>query len=541
MLRLGSIPLLALSLLPACDSGSGGSAWDDADFTVEASEAVEGYVHVVTANYGDTVTAAKAMQSDIRAFLSAPSEASLQRARAAWLAAREVYGQTEVYRFYGGPIDDEQNNYEGLINSWPLDEVYIDYVEGDPEGGIINDLSKQIDRATLIELNGAGGEDDISTGWHAIEFLLWGQDLSADGPGARPYTDYVTDGTGTAKNQDRRAAYLEIVTMLLVEHLTAVDAAWAESAAYHDEFERGDPKESLTKILLGMGSLSGAELSGERRSFRVTTAAFVPPAEARVAPSTPYVAIGHVYAVRPESTLAGLVDGNLLTACSPRLTVGAVNVKTGRMRYFDSGDEALDLRHILASGALPPAFPAVRIGDELFWDGGIYSNTPVEAVFDDNPRRNSLVFAVQLWQGSGVAPQTMWQVSGRQKDIQFSSRVDSHVQRQAQIHQLRHIVRELTRRLPASVLPRPDVREMTGYGCGTVMHLVRLVAPRLPDEDHTKDMDFHAARIRQRWQAGLADARRSLARQAWLEPVGPMDGLVVHDLAAETPTPQEIR
>lgn len=271
MLRLGSIPLLALSLLTACDSGSGGSAWDDADFKAEASEAVEGYVHVVTANYGDTVTAAKAMQSDIRAFLSAPSEASLQRARAAWLAAREVYGQTEVYRFYGGPIDDEQNNYEGLINSWPLDEVYIDYVEGDPEGGIINDLGKQIDRATLIELNGAGGEDDISTGWHAIEFLLWGQDLSADGPGARPYTDYVTDGTGTAKNQDRRAAYLEIVTMLLVEHLTAVDAAWAESAAYHDEFERGDPKESLTKILLGMGSLSGAELSGERMTVAFDT------------------------------------------------------------------------------------------------------------------------------------------------------------------------------------------------------------------------------------------------------------------------------
>lgn len=240
-----------------------------------------------------------------------------------------------------------------------------------------------------------------------------------------------------------------------------------------------------------------------------------------------------------RDTLTGLVDGNLLTACAPRLTVGAVNVKTGRMRYFDSRDERIDLRHILASGALPPAFPAVRIGDELFWDGGIYSNTPVEAVFDDNPRRSSLVFAVQLWQGAGDAPQTMWQVSGRQKDIQFSSRVDSHVQRQAQIHQLRHIVRELTRQLPASSLARPEVREMTGYGCGTVMHLMRLVAPRLPDEDHTKDMDFNASRIRQRWQAGLADARRTLARQAWLEPVGPMDGLVVHDLDAEIPTPQE--
>lgn len=251
-------------------------------------------------------------------------------------------------------------------------------------------------------------------------------------------------------------------------------------------------------------------------------------------------AAGYYETSRLRDTLASLVDGGLLTACAPRLTVGAVNVKTGRMRYFDSRDEPLDLRHILASGALPPAFPAMRIGAELFWDGGIYSNTPVEAVFDDNPRRDSLVFAVQLWQGAGDAPKTMWQVSGRQKDIQFSSRVDSHVQRQAQIHQLRHIVRELTRQLPASALARPEVRDMAGYGCGTVMHLMRLVAPRLPDEDHTKDMDFNAARIHLRWQAGLDDARRTLARQAWLEPVSPMDGLVVHDLAADNPTPQEI-
>src|SRR3990167_5873339 len=250
---------------------------------------------------------------------------------------------------------------------------------------------------------------------------------------------------------------------------------------------------------------------------------------------------GYYETSRLRDTLAGLVDGNLLTACSPRLTVGAVNVKTGRMRYFDSRDEPPALRHIPASGALPPAFPAVRIGDELFWDGGIYSNTPVEAVFDDNPRRNSLVFAVQLWQPDGDAPQSMWQVSGRQKDIQFSSRVDSHVQRQSQIHQLRHIVRELTRQLPASALAQPDVRDMAGYGCGTVMHLMRLVVPRLPDEDHTKDMHFNVARIQQRWQAGLNDARRTLARQAWLEPVGPMDGLVVHDLSTDTPIPQEIR
>lgn len=241
-------------------------------------------------------------------------------------------------------------------------------------------------------------------------------------------------------------------------------------------------------------------------------------------------ATGYYLTTALRETLSALVQAERLNSNAPRLTVGAVNVRSGEMRYFDSRDEALDLRHVLASGALPPAFTPVRIGDDLYWDGGIYSNTPVEAVFDDHPRRSSLVFAVQLWQPAGEAPRNMWQVSGRQKEVQFASRVDSHVRRQAQIHQLRHIVRELTRALPAAALDRPELREMTGYGCGTVMHVMRLVAPRLLDEDHTKDMDFNAPRIRARWQAGLRDGRRTLAQQAWLAPVGPMDGLVLHDL-----------
>lgn len=241
-------------------------------------------------------------------------------------------------------------------------------------------------------------------------------------------------------------------------------------------------------------------------------------------------ATGYYRTAALRDTLDSLVQAERLNANAPRLTVGAVNVRTGEMRYFDSRDEALDLRHVLASGALPPAFPPVRIGDDLYWDGSIYSNTPVEAVFDDNPRRNSLVFAVQLWQPAGDAPRNMWQVSARQKDIQFASRVNSHVRRQAQIHQLRHIVRQLTRELPATALERPELQELASYGCGTVMHLMRLVAPRLPDEDQTKDMDFNTSRIRARWDAGLGDTRRTLAQQAWLAPVGPMDGLVVHDL-----------
>ncbi|MEP7283822.1 MAG: patatin-like phospholipase family protein [Rubrivivax sp.] len=241
---------------------------------------------------------------------------------------------------------------------------------------------------------------------------------------------------------------------------------------------------------------------------------------------------GYYHTTALRDTLVALTDPACLDAGVPRLTMGAVNVRTGAMRYFDSRVEDISLDHVLASGALPPAFPPVRIGDDLYWDGGIYSNTPVEVVFDDNPRRDSLVFAVQLWRPEGEAPQSMWQVSNRQKDITFASRVDSNVRRQAQIHHLRHIVRELAKELPAGALKRADIAEMVGYGCGTVMHVMRLVAPRLPNEDHTKDMDFTSARIAARWSAGLEDARRAITQGAWLAPVDATQGLVLHDLDA---------
>ena len=239
---------------------------------------------------------------------------------------------------------------------------------------------------------------------------------------------------------------------------------------------------------------------------------------------------GYYHTTALRDTLEALTTPACLGTGAPRLTVGAVNVRTGAMRYFDSRTESVNLSHVLASGALPPAFPPVRIGDDLFWDGGIYSNTPVEAVFDDKPRRNSLIFSVQLWRPQGEAPQSMRQVSGRQKDISFASRVDSHVQRQAQIHRLRHIVRELAKELPERTRARADIAELASYGCSTVMHVMRLVVPPLPDEDHTKDMDFNTTRIAARWRAGLEDTRRAIARGAWLEPVDGMEGLVLHDL-----------
>ncbi len=182
----------------------------------------------------------------------------------------------------------------------------------------------------------------------------------------------------------------------------------------------------------------------------------------------------------------------------------------------------------MASGALPPAFPAVRIDGELYWDGGILSNTPVEVVFDDNPRRNSMVFAVHIWNPHGEEPETIWEVMNRQKDVQYSSRAHAHIKRQRQLHRLRHIVAELSRLVPEAQRSNL-VADMAAYGCLTRMHVVRLLAPALSYEDHAKDIDFSPDSIRQRWDAGYAHTMATLDKAPWRDPVDPTEGFVLHE------------
>ena len=241
------------------------------------------------------------------------------------------------------------------------------------------------------------------------------------------------------------------------------------------------------------------------------------------------------YTTEPlEATLRDLVDTEVLGACTTRLTVGAANVHTAEMRYFDSRDTPLSVRHIMASGALPPAFPAVRIDGELYWDGGILSNTPVEAVFDDNPRRSGLIFTVNIWHPDGPEPDGMAQVLSRQKDVQYASRAKSQVRRQKQIHRLRHVITELARKLPAEMQGDAEIRRLASYGCPTVMHVVRLQAPAIVGEDHTKDIDFSAAGIQARWEAGYADTLRVLEQQPWTRPFDPIEGFILHETEAGT-------
>ncbi|TAL86386.1 MAG: patatin-like phospholipase family protein [Rhodanobacter sp.] len=228
-------------------------------------------------------------------------------------------------------------------------------------------------------------------------------------------------------------------------------------------------------------------------------------------------------------TLAALVDFGQLDNSKVRLTLGAVNVRSGRMRYFDSRDGHLNADHVMASGALPPAFPAVMIDDEPYWDGGIYSNTPIEVVMDDDPRRDSVIFSAQLWRQEDDAPDSVGQVLSRLKDIQYSSRAESHTTRQQQIHQLRHAVHKLGNLLPESLRAKPGVNNLLDQGCGTVMHLLTLYAPALEGEDRTKDIDFMRASIDARWSAGRELARVRIAAAPWNDAVSPDACIVVHD------------
>jgi putative iron-regulated protein len=235
----------------------------DADLLAVATT----YADLVSASYAASIDSATALQEAIDAFVADPTEETLQAAKEQWLAARDDYGPTEAFRFYDGPIDNPTDGPEGQINAWPMDEAYVDYVDGDPTAGIINDAAgyPEITLDVLVAANEEGGETNISTGWHAIEFLLWGQDLDPDGPGGRPLTDYTT-----AENAERRATYLTLLAQLLVDDLTSVAAQWAADGAYRETF-LADPATAVQSMFRGIGALSAGELAGERMAVAYET------------------------------------------------------------------------------------------------------------------------------------------------------------------------------------------------------------------------------------------------------------------------------
>ena len=262
--------------LVACSSSSTSDAPKEGAFPdAVAQRAVADAKKNALVGYDEALTAAKALQAAVDTFVATPTEASFEAAKKAWIAARVPYAPTEAHRFYDGPIDAPEDGPEGRINGWPLDENEIDYTRDAPEGGLVNDLTVTLTKDFIAAQNEKKGDKAITTGYHAIEFLLWGQDDAkpGTGPGKRPYTDFV-DG-GTHANQARRRTYLANVTALLVEDLQKVRDAWDPSKpdAFVTKFGVAptDPaaqpdatKEVVGKLLRAMGSMAKAELSGER-------------------------------------------------------------------------------------------------------------------------------------------------------------------------------------------------------------------------------------------------------------------------------------
>lgn len=236
---------------------------------VEKQAIVTNYADLGYAMYSDAVTKAKDLKTAIDAFVAAPTQAGLVACKQAWENARVPYAHTEAFRFYGGPIDDETTGREGFINAWPLDESYIDYTSSNSISGIVNDktLYLTINTSLLSDLNQKDAEESVSSGYHAIEFILWGQDLSTTGPGNRPFTDFVNGGT--ASNQDRRRSFLVAATELLITDLQAIADEWDKSKSnnYRAIFtSTTELKNSLAKILVGLGKYTKGEMSGERIS-----------------------------------------------------------------------------------------------------------------------------------------------------------------------------------------------------------------------------------------------------------------------------------
>ncbi|ANT53831.1 imelysin family protein [Mesorhizobium amorphae] len=249
----------------------------------DAKAVIQTYADIALAKYEDSLTTAQALDKAVDALLAKPSVDTLNAAREAWKASRVPYQQTEVYRFGNKLVDD----WEGKVNSWPLDEGLIDYVaksygtESDTNALYTANViankkieinGKKVDASKLSPeflsgtLQEAGGvEANVATGYHAIEFLLWGQDLHGTGPGAgeRPYTDYDLANC-TGGNCDRRAEYLKSASDLLVSDLQDMVNDWKEDGAARKNLVDGEPNTAITAIFTGMGSLSYGELAGER-------------------------------------------------------------------------------------------------------------------------------------------------------------------------------------------------------------------------------------------------------------------------------------
>jgi NTE family protein len=245
-----------------------------------------------------------------------------------------------------------------------------------------------------------------------------------------------------------------------------------------------------------------------------------------------------------KRTLERLVDFDRINDTKDmRLSVGAVNVRTGHFAYFDSEEITIRPEHIMASGALPPGFPPVEIDGEQYWDGGLLSNTPLQYMIDYYPRRSRLVFQVDLFPAHGCVPTNLDEVHEREKDIRYSSRTMMSTNSLREKHDVRHAINELHKLLPADLANTEQAKRLYEHGCVTQMDIVQLIYRPIQPQGALKDFEFSRSTMEARWQQGLSDARSTLHASPWLAPMPRDIGVrvfdVIHDMLAgdRRPTP----
>jgi len=237
-----------------------------------------------------------------------------------------------------------------------------------------------------------------------------------------------------------------------------------------------------------------------------------------------------------KATLERLVDFDRINnAEDVRLSVGAVNVRTGQFSYFDSANTNIRPEHVMASSALPPGFPPVEIDGEHYWDGGLFSNTPLEYVLDFSPRRSRLTFQVDLFQAQGEIPTNLEEVSERDKDIRYSSRTNICSNAFRDRHNVRHAINELYKLLPPELASTEQAKRLYEYGCVTEMDIVRLTYRPAAPQGASKTYDFSRLSMEERWRQGTADALAALYASPWLAPSPKELGVRVFDVLGDEP------
>ena len=262
-MRLDGPALLLGTVLLTASVSAGDAARAPRGPVVEAQAAYARRAHSM---YSQSVRALEELRNEVRAFVSRPTPETLARARAAWVASRDVYCRTETFRFSAGPIDRADpvtgaEGPEGRIDAWPIDEGYLDYVAGAPRSGLLSDLSFPVAESTLVQRNAVADPRQVTLGFHAIEFLLWGQDHSRESAGKRPHTDFLPG----QKVRERRAAFLALLVDLLIRDVKQVADAWRpEPGSYAAAFVALAPSDALGLALSGPATLAAFELASER-------------------------------------------------------------------------------------------------------------------------------------------------------------------------------------------------------------------------------------------------------------------------------------